>query len=243
MSMAKITHIVVHYSATFEDQSLTAADIDKMHRARGWRKIGYQYVIRRDGVREIGRLETEVGAHVAGQNSGKIGICCIGGLNRATGPNKGVDNRTAVQTAELIALIRELLKRYPGAEVVGHRDLAATQCPGFDVRTWWAGVQHKPRGLPTPVSPNAPVTTPDVHEDEVHVVEAGDTWFSIAKEHGLSLVTLLTLNGASQTEVLRVGRVLDVRRVIVAPEPEPAAPPPAQPGFWARLFAYLFNRS
>lgn len=243
MSMAKITHIVVHYSATFEDQNLTRDDIDVMHKVRGWRKVGYHYVIRRDGTVEVGRAEHEVGAHVGGQNTGKIGICCIGGLNRATGPNKGVDNRTPVQTAELIALIRELLKRYPGAEVVGHRDLAATQCPGFDVRTWWAGVQHKPRGLPTLVSPTAPVTTPDVHEDEVHVVEAGDTWFSIAKEHGLSLVALLSLNGASQTDVLRVGRVLDVRRATVGSEAGSAAPPPVQPGFWARLFAYIFNRS
>lgn len=136
----KITHIVVHYSATYSDQDFTAADIDRMHRERGFRKIGYHYFICRNGVVEEGRPEHEIGAHVSGQNTGTLGICWAGGLERATGPNVGVDNRTPDQTASLISLIRDLLKRHPDARVVGHRDLAATQCPGFDVPEWWASV-------------------------------------------------------------------------------------------------------
>lgn len=134
----KVTHIVVHYSATYSDQNTTAADIDRMHRERGFDKIGYHYFIRRDGTVERGRKETEIGAHVGGQNTGKIGVCWAGGLERATGPNVGVDNRTPAQTNSLISLIKDLLTRYPGAKVVGHKDLAATQCPGFDVQKWWA---------------------------------------------------------------------------------------------------------
>jgi len=159
MSMANITHVVVHYSATYEDQNLTRADIDRMHKARGWKMVGYHYVIRRDGTVEIGRPETMVGAHVGGQNTGKIGICCIGGLNRATGPNVGVDNRTPEQIESLVKLIRDIRKRHPRVEVVGHRDLAATQCPGFDVRVWWAKVQKQAAPAPTPVAPDAPVRT------------------------------------------------------------------------------------
>src|SRR5690606_7694288 len=105
------------------------------------------------------------------QNSGKIGICWAGGLNRKTGPNVGVDNRTDAQNETLIKLIRDLLKRYPGAQIVGHRDLAATQCPGFDVRSWWASVQKQKAPTPAPVKPNSPVVTPGVRE--------GDTLLSI----------------------------------------------------------------
>lgn len=156
--MAKISAIVLHYSATYEDQNLTVADIDRMHKARGWKGVGYHYVIRRDGTVDKGRPETQVGAHVGGQNSGKIGICCIGGLNRATGPNKGVDNRTPAQIAATIKLVNDILKRHPGAKVVGHRDLAATQCPGFDVIPWWASVQ---KGNAAPSAPAAPSPAPN----------------------------------------------------------------------------------
>ena len=142
--MDNITHIVVHYSATYSDQNITAADIDKMHKQRGFDRIGYHYFIRRDGTIEQGRKENELGAHVGGQNTGKIGICWAGGLERATGVNVGVDNRTPAQTASLIALIKDLLTRYPKAQVIGHKDLAATQCPGFDVRSWWKQVNASP---------------------------------------------------------------------------------------------------
>lgn len=166
MSMNNITHVVVHYSATFEDQNLTVKDIDKMHKARGWKGVGYHYVIRRDGVVEKGRPDNVVGAHVAGQNSGKIGICCIGGCNRATGPNKGVDNRTPAQIKAQIALIKTLLARHPKAKVVGHRDLASTQCPGFDVIPWWTSVAAgKPTPAPAKPVPTVPQpTTPQVSE-------------------------------------------------------------------------------
>jgi hypothetical protein len=75
--IGKITHVVIHYSTTYPDQDLTAADIDRMHRARTppFRCIGYHWFIRRDGTAEEGRPEIEQGAHVIGQTVGKIGIC------------------------------------------------------------------------------------------------------------------------------------------------------------------------
>lgn len=157
MGMNNITHIVLHYSATYEDQNLTAKDIDKMHKQRGWKGIGYHYVIRRDGVVEKGRPDNMVGAHVAGQNSGKIGICAIGGVDRATGPDKGVDNRTPDQIASQISLIKTLLAKYTKAKVVGHRDLAPTQCPGFDVIPWWESVLEQPK-LSKEVKKDLPAT-------------------------------------------------------------------------------------
>lgn len=206
--MTKITHLVIHYSATYADQNLTVKDIDRMHRDRGWQMVGYHYVIRRDGVVERGRPETMVGAHVANQNTGKIGICCIGGLDRATGPNKGVDNRTPEQIESLIKLLRDLLKRYPGAKVVGHRDLAATQCPGFDVPAWWAKVQKKAAPAQKPADPKAPAKTGYLGEQKTHTVAKGETWWSIAQMYGLGVADLARANGASPADALVAGREL-----------------------------------
>lgn len=138
-----ISHIVVHYSATFEDQSFATADIRQWHKEAGMADVGYHWIIRRDGVVEKGRPEDQIGAHVRGHNEHTIGICWIGGLNRKTGPLIGVDNRTPEQTAALVKLIRDIRTRHPGAAVVGHKNLAATQCPGFDVVKWWIGVVNQ----------------------------------------------------------------------------------------------------
>jgi len=152
---SRVRYIVQHYSATPIESDFTAADIDLMHRNRGFRKIGYHYFIRKDGMVETGRDMSqpgkfEVGAHCKGSNSNSIGICVEGGVTRAA-INVGVDNRTPAQIKAQIALIRELLVRFPNAKVQGHRDMpyAATQCPGFDVGVWWAGVVKSRAGEPS----------------------------------------------------------------------------------------------
>ena len=163
-ALGAVKRIVLHYSATYPDQDIGVAEIDAIHRARGFSMVGYHFVIRRDGTVEKGRPETELGAHVHNHNTGSIGICCAGGIERATGPNVGVDNRTTAQKAATVALIRELLTRYPSAKVVGHRDLGATQCPGFDAARWWAEVS-RPAAAPAaktawpetnPLNPQSP---------------------------------------------------------------------------------------
>jgi len=199
----EITHIVIHYSATYPDSDITAADIDRMHKARNWKGIGYHWFIRRDGTVEPGRPESQVGAHVDQINSGKIGVCWAGGIDRATGQNKGVDNRTPEQTTALIGKILELLARYPGARVVGHRDLSRTQCPGFDVQAWWQGAPSQP------LKPNDPVRTPDLGEQLWHVVGFGDTLWAISREYGVELDTLLRLNNFDDNTIIHPGdRVL-----------------------------------
>lgn len=211
MSMKKVTHIVVHYSATFSDQTITAADIDKMHKARGWKGIGYHYFIRRDGRVEKGRPDSVVGAHVGGQNSGKIGICWAGGLERSTGANKGRDNRTHQQTSALIKLIKELKEKWPQAQVVGHRDLASTQCPGFDVRPWWQKIEMGTAvSAPKPKAAVAkdPVVTFGVNEGDVYLAKEGDTLWSIGRTYGVSAEEIARANGVSEESTLRVGQEL-----------------------------------
>lgn len=211
MSMSRITHIVVHYSATYPDQNTTIADIDRMHRARGFNGPGYHWFYRRNGMEEQGRPESVVGAHVGGQNSGKLGLCWEGGIERASGPNVGVNNMTAEQEKALIARIRAIKKRHPNAEVVGHLDLAPTQCPAFDVPAWWARVAGEKAPPATPVPPDAPAVTPGVGEDTTYVVERGDTLWSISRAYGLTVDQLRAFNPGIDETRLEVGDVIRLR--------------------------------
>lgn len=120
--MRQINLIVVHCSATPEGRDVTAADINKMHIARGFKKIGYHYVIRLDGTVETGRKENEVGAHAKGYNANSIGVCYVGGL--ASDGKTPKDTRTAAQKSALKKLLHTLKQRYPNARIVGHRDLS-----------------------------------------------------------------------------------------------------------------------
>lgn len=143
--MRKINKLVIHCSATKEGQSFTVKDIDSWHKQRGFRKIGYHYVIYLDGSRHIGRSEDEIGAHVEGHNSDSIGVCYIGGLGS---DGKAKDTRTAAQKLSLKQLIADLKIKYPLASVMGHRDLSPDkngngiiepfewlkECPSFDVK-------------------------------------------------------------------------------------------------------------
>ena len=73
--MRHINEIIIHCSATPEGRDYTVADIDRWHKARGWRGIGYHYVIYRDGSVHAGRPVEQIGAHCTGHNANSIGIC------------------------------------------------------------------------------------------------------------------------------------------------------------------------
>jgi N-acetylmuramoyl-L-alanine amidase len=129
--MRKINKIILHCSATKEGQQFTATDIDKWHKQRGWKGIGYHYVILLDGTIQVGRPESEVGAHTIEQNTNSIGICYIGGLD-SNGNAK--DTRTDLQKVALNNLISDLQKKYHGSTVHGHNEFAAKACPCFNVK-------------------------------------------------------------------------------------------------------------
>ena len=128
--MRTINEIIVHCSATQEGKDFTIADIDRWHRQRGFTKIGYHYVIYRDGTIHVGRNESEVGAHCLGHNQNSIGICYIGGLSSDGKTPK--DTRTDAQKKALTTLLQALKKKYPFASIHGHRDFAKKACPSFD---------------------------------------------------------------------------------------------------------------
>ena len=139
--MRTITLLIVHCSAVMPDVESGAADIDRWHRAQGWRGgIGYHYVVRRDGTVEPGRREEVPGAHCRHHNAHSIGICYEGGLNEK---GQEADTRTPAQKQTLIALLRSLKVDYPDAEIIGHHDLpwVTKACPCFDARTEYQHLQ------------------------------------------------------------------------------------------------------
>ena len=150
--MKTIDTIIIHCSATRAGQDLRAKDIDRMHRARGFNQIGYNFVIDLDGMIENGRPLSIDGAHCntkgfseSSYNKHSIGICYIGGLNAS---GKPADTRTPAQRATLRELVTKLCKEYPIIEVLGHRDTSPDldgsgeiepaeyikACPCFDVK-------------------------------------------------------------------------------------------------------------
>lgn len=126
--------IIIHCSATKEDMDYSASDIDRWHRARGFKKIGYHYVVRLNGKVENGRMENEVGAHCRqqGMNRRSISICYIGGL--AADGKTPKDTRTQAQKKSIRSLIERLRGRYGSLVVCGHRDIPGVNkaCPCFD---------------------------------------------------------------------------------------------------------------
>ncbi len=131
--MRKITKIIIHCSATPEGRDYTVADIDRWHKQRSWKGIGYHYVIYRDGSVHAGRDVEQIGAHCTGQNANSIGICYIGGMTADN--KKPKDTRTPAQKAALRDLVERLRAKYPTATVHGHREFANKACPSFDVKT------------------------------------------------------------------------------------------------------------
>lgn len=142
-----IHQIIIHCSATRPSQDIGVKTMRKWHtdpkpQGRGWLDVGYNYVIRRSGLTELGRdvdndgfVEDEVGAHAFGWNANSIGICLIGGV--AMDGQTPEPNFTDAQMAALGAMLVVLKQRYPKARIMGHRDTGANKaCPSFDVGKW-----------------------------------------------------------------------------------------------------------
>lgn len=139
-----INLIVIHCSATRENRDYTEHDLDVCHRQRGFDGPGYHFYVRKDGRIVRTRPIEKIGAHVKGYNKSSVGICYEGGLD-AQGRTK--DTRTQKQKEAIRALQNDLLERFPGCKICGHRDLSPDrngngkiepeewikECPCYDV--------------------------------------------------------------------------------------------------------------
>lgn len=90
--MRSINLVVIHCTGSPNGVFISAAQIDKWHRERGFHRdaafatkfrpqltsIGYHRVILADGSLAFGRDLDEVGAHAVGHNLESVGICMVG---------------------------------------------------------------------------------------------------------------------------------------------------------------------
>lgn len=135
--MNKVDKIIIHCTATPEGRNVQFADVEKWHKSKGYKKIGYHYLILLNGTIVKGRAESEAGAHTIGQNDKSIGVCYVGGLDKNMQPK---DTRTPYQATALIKLLKELKGRYPNAVIYGHRDFARKACPSFNAKAEYANL-------------------------------------------------------------------------------------------------------
>ena len=135
--MRVINEIIVHCAATPEGMNFTVKDIDCWHRERGFKCIGYHYVIYLDGSIHTGRPESEIGAHCKGHNAHSIGVCYIGGCDKKGNPK---DTRTDEQKASLLQLLTDLKQKYPKAVIHSHKDFAKKACPSFDATEEYSNI-------------------------------------------------------------------------------------------------------
>ena len=118
--MRQIYQHIIHCSDSYHGD---VKSIRQWHMERGWLDIGYHFVIKKDGVIEIGRPLDQVGAHCKGKNLYSVGTCLI-----------GKKDFTQAQFRSLKKLNVMLEKLFPEIEVFAHYAFNADKtCPNFDV--------------------------------------------------------------------------------------------------------------
>jgi hypothetical protein len=124
--------IVIHHSDTTTGGAVA---FDKMHKAKGWDELGYDFVIGNgsdtgDGQIEVGSRWTKqkIGAHAKTAdnrfNEYGIGICLVG--------NFMVERPTPAQMKSLDKLVAYLMVTYhiTPDDIIRHKDTKPTDCPG-----------------------------------------------------------------------------------------------------------------
>ncbi len=132
LSNESVRYLIIHCTGTRCDRDYGIRELMRDHRARKFRTIGYHFYIRRNGEVTQHRKLLEVGAHCRPFNRCSIGICYEGGLDAE---GHYADTRTQEQREQLKLLLMKLTRLFPGAHIVGHRDLPGTTpkaCPCFD---------------------------------------------------------------------------------------------------------------
>jgi len=129
--MRNVTKIIIHCTATPEGREVTVNEVTRWHLSRGFQTIGYHYLIYLDGTVHVGRPIETPGAHTEGHNANSVGVCYVGGLDKAMKPK---DTRTTAQKAALLSLVKDLKIKYPSATIHGHKEFANKACPSFDVQ-------------------------------------------------------------------------------------------------------------
>jgi len=114
---------------------------------RGWKQVGYTDLIHLDGTierlvenNEDSNVDSwEVTNGAVGYNGISRHIVYVGGVD-ADDVKKAMDTRTPEQKEALKHYVLDFHKRFPDVKIVGHNQLAAKDCPSFNVPAWLADI-------------------------------------------------------------------------------------------------------
>jgi hypothetical protein len=126
-TMNKPEKIILHHSLTDDNEVLSDFEAIRQYHmnVKGWKDIGYHYVIEKVHNKVIvrkGRDEKEIGAHTKGQNDRSIGICLVGNFDEDYVPSTMLE--------ALVNLINDIRDRYGDLPIEGHFKYANKTCPG-----------------------------------------------------------------------------------------------------------------
>ena len=118
--LPKIKYIMIHHTA---HPTWNIYDVHNFHQhTDGWIGIGYNFFINPDGTVFEGR-GLNVGAGATGYNYNSIHVCFAGNFENTNPTQKQLENGKK--------LIEYLLTLVPSdAQIVGHKDIGKTACPG-----------------------------------------------------------------------------------------------------------------
>jgi len=130
----KITHLAIHHTVT--EKTHTVESLAKSHIVGNqWPGIGYHYVVAADGVIYRCQPDSTLSYHVGNANSYCLGICLVGCFMPTLGntPQSPEDQLpTPQQFLSAAHLAAWLMQTYeiPLENVVGHKEVGRTECPG-----------------------------------------------------------------------------------------------------------------
>jgi hypothetical protein len=153
---APITRLAVHHTAGQEgpDPKATVRAIYAYHtQSNGWNDIGYNFLVDSSGTVYEGRWAREVpsgelpngedinglgvtGAHIAGNNTGTVGVALLGDFSGSASPT-----RPAIESLQRVlawkadrhdidVLGTTMWTSGERSTLIGHRDAGSTACPG-----------------------------------------------------------------------------------------------------------------
>lgn len=147
---------IVHCAATPNNKHFTGEDIKRWHTdpkdkgGNGWKQVGYELVIRRDGT--VDRLIEDNGDNIVdpweitngarGYNSVSSHVCLIGGIDANGEPNLEM---TPEQHDALVGVIKDDIISQPDIKIAGHYHFSSKTCPNFDLESFLreVGVSEK----------------------------------------------------------------------------------------------------
>jgi hypothetical protein len=131
--MGEIKMLIVHCSDSPDTRDIGFIEINQWHKERfaGWKDpngniiyCGYNYIVRRNGIIEVGRPEGVEGAHCLSHNHDSVSVCWVGSKYM-----------TIEQKHALKVLCLSILKKYglTTDKIYGHCEFNKHKtCPNFN---------------------------------------------------------------------------------------------------------------